>query len=262
MTRLALLIGSMALLTACTRSVSDVDGEGKTDKAVFPDKSDAVRTDGSFVNRDNLKEMRPGLTKAQVYELLGTPHFSEGVFRVKEWDYIFHFTQPDNTVRTCQYKVLFDSEMKAQSFYVLPENCLSPQAKPQQAAAVIEKELSAESLFAFGSAELSPKGVEQVNSMSAELKDEMLKDKHLIVKAHTDRFGNEANNMALSEARAESVKSQLIENGIPANRIETVGLGESMPRVDCPGAATSQVIACLAPNRRMTIEIVADNSGK
>jgi outer membrane protein assembly factor BamE (lipoprotein component of BamABCDE complex) len=33
------------------------------------------------VNRDNLKEMRPGLTKAQVYELLGTPHFSEGVFR-------------------------------------------------------------------------------------------------------------------------------------------------------------------------------------
>jgi outer membrane protein OmpA-like peptidoglycan-associated protein len=68
--------------------------------------------------------------------------------------------------------------------------------------------------------------------------------------------------MALSEARAESVKSQLIENGIPANRIETVGLGESMPRVDCPGAATSQVIACLAPNRRMTIEIVADNSGK
>ncbi|MWL73934.1 OmpA family protein, partial [Escherichia coli] len=84
----------------------------------------------------------------------------------------------------------------------------------------------------------------------------------LIVKGHTDRIGDEASNMTLSKARAESVKRQLIENGIDATRIETEGLGESMPRVDCPGVATSHVIECLAPNRRMTIEIVADNAGK
>ncbi|KGB07693.1 smpA / OmlA family protein [Enterobacteriaceae bacterium ATCC 29904] len=262
MTRLALLMGSMALLTACTRAVSNVNGEGKTDNAIFPDKSHAVRTDGSFVNKDNLNEMRAGLTKAQIYELLGAPHFSEGMFRVKEWDYIFHFTQPDRSVRTCQYKVLFDSQMKAQSFYFLPENCLTPQAKPQQPVAVVQKELSAESLFAFGSAALSPEGIKQVNLISGGLKAETQQGKHLIVKGHTDRIGDEASNMTLSKARAESVKRQLIENGIDATRIETEGLGESMPRVDCPGVATSHVIECLAPNRRMTIEIVADNAGK
>jgi hypothetical protein len=35
----------MALLTACTRSVSDVDGEGKTDKAVFPEDLERVRAE-------------------------------------------------------------------------------------------------------------------------------------------------------------------------------------------------------------------------
>ncbi|QLR45222.1 outer membrane protein assembly factor BamE [Enterobacter sp. RHBSTW-00994] len=269
-TRLALLVGGLALLSGCTRSISNVTSEGKTNAPVFPDKSDAVRAEGSFVNVDNLKQMRHGLTKAQVYELIGVPHFDEGVLHVKEWDYIFNFTMADKSVRTCQYKVLFDSDMKAQSFFFLPENCLTPQAtiKPAAVAPVtaspapVHKELSAESLFAFGSAKLSADGVAQVNQLANELSDDVLSGNQLIVTAYTDRIGKPASNLALSQARAESVKTLLVENGIPASHIITKGMGDAMPRVNCPGKTSPAVIECLAPNRRMTLDIVADRSGK
>lgn len=123
--RMAIIISGVVLLSACTRSVSNVDSQGKTDNPVFPDTSSAVGEEGSFVNLDNLKNVRPGLTKSEVYELIGTPHFDEGVFRVKEWDYIFKFTKANNSVLTCQYKVTFDNEMKAQQFYFKPANCLA-----------------------------------------------------------------------------------------------------------------------------------------
>lgn len=261
--RLALIVGSVVLLSACTRSISHVDSQGKTDNPVFPDASHAVRDEGSFVNIDNLKQMRTGLTKAQVYELIGTPHFNEGVFRVKEWDYIFHFTKADRSVLTCQYKVLFDEDMKAQSFFFLPENCLSQlNVSKTTKPAVTHKELSAEGLFGFGSSTLSPAGINQVNQLSADLKADNLNGKHVVITGYTDRIGNPAKNMSLSLARSETVKQLMSENGIPASIIETRGLGDSAPRVMCPGKASPAVIDCLAPNRRMSVDVTDSISGK
>lgn len=264
MARLVFVMGGMALLSACTHSVSDVDSNGETAKPVFPEQSSAVRTEGSFVNLDNLKQMRKGLTKPQVYELIGVPHFKEGVIRVKEWDYIFHFSQPDNSILTCQYKVLFDTNMTAQSFYFMPEDCLSRLKAPvaPQNNVVVHKELSGTSLFAFGSTALSAQGVSQVNQLAEELKDASLKGKQVVVTGHTDRIGSPVKNQQLSLARAESVKQLLVENGISASLVETRGMGDTMPRVNCPGKKSSAVIECLAPNRRMTFDVVDMNSGK
>ena len=257
---LAALVGGLLLLSGCTHSTSNVDAQGMTDKPVFPEMSSAVRTEGSFVNLDNLKQVRKGDTKAQLYELIGTPHFYEGTFRVKEWNYIFHFTKADNTVLTCQYKVLFDSHMQAQSFYFLPENCLSQltakKAVPAVPVAIAHQEFTAESLFAFGSASLSPEGVSQVQNMAKGLKAADLTGRNVVVSAYTDRIGKPADNQRLSEARAASVKQLLVAEGVPAASIITRGLGDSEPRVQCAGSKSPAVIACLAPNRRMTVDVV------
>ncbi|SQI43756.1 Outer membrane protein II* [Leminorella richardii] len=243
--------GSLLFLTACSHSVSEVDSQGKTVSPVFPDPASAVRTEGSFVNLDNLRQVRPEMTKAQLYELIGVPHFKEGVIRVKEWDYIFHFGQADNSVLTCQFKVLFDSSMKAQSFYFSPANCLS-----MLKTGTMHKELSSEGLFAFGSATLSKAGVAQVSQLAADMKATGLNGKRVVVTGYTDRIGKPAANQRLSQARAESVKRLLVSQGIAGATISTRGLGDSEPRVTCPGSATAEVIACLAPNRRMTVDIV------
>lgn len=258
--RVSLAIGGITVLSACTHSISDVDPQGKTANPVFPEKFSAVREEGSFVNVDNLKQMRPGLTKAQVYELIGVPHFNEGIIRVKEWDYIFHFTQADKTILTCQFKVLFDSNMTAQSFFFLPKDCLTQSnlSKPSP----VHKEISGESLFAFSSAALSEEGVSQIERLAMELKKEPLEAKHIIITGHTDRIGNPVKNRELSMARAESVKNLLVENGITAAIIETRGMGDTQPRVNCPGNKSQSVIECLAPNRRMTLDVEDNHLGQ
>ncbi len=52
---------------------------------------------------------------------------------------------------------------------------------------------------------------------------------HLLVTGHTDAIGTDTYNQALGMRRAESVKSFLTGQGLPAEIIETASLGESDP---------------------------------
>ncbi|VEJ52978.1 OmpA family protein [Pragia fontium] len=241
---------ALLLLSGCTRSISQIDKQGQTAEPVFPAVSSAVRSEGSYPNVDALMNVKPGMTKAQLYELIGVPHFKEGVFRVKEWDYIFHFPVEGQEDITCQFKVLFDNQMKAQGIYFLPQNCLSKLKAP------IQRELRSEALFPFASATLSYSGIAQVSALAAELKVIGLEGVRVLVLGHTDRIGKPVDNQKLSQDRADEVKRLLTIQGIPASIIDTRGLGDSEPRVDCPGRKSNAVIACLAPNRRMTVDVV------
>jgi len=50
------------------------------------------------------------------------------------------------------------------------------------------------------------------------------------ITGHTDTTGTPEYNMGLSEERAMSAKTYLLDKGIEEGRIETEGLGETMPR--------------------------------
>jgi outer membrane protein OmpA-like peptidoglycan-associated protein len=52
------------------------------------------------------------------------------------------------------------------------------------------------------------------------------------ITGHTDSDGTHEHNMDLSRRRAESVKSYLVEKGIAADRIETLGVGPDQPIAD------------------------------
>ncbi len=54
----------------------------------------------------------------------------------------------------------------------------------------------------------------------------------ITVIAHTDSTGSEEFNLALSQARADTVKEFWTENGIDGSRIDAVGLGESAPAAE------------------------------
>ncbi|MFN3474898.1 MAG: OmpA family protein [Blastomonas sp.] len=53
----------------------------------------------------------------------------------------------------------------------------------------------------------------------------------IAIEGHTDSKGNDAYNRRLSLDRAESVKAYLVEQGVPADRLRTLGLGETRPVV-------------------------------
>lgn len=49
----------------------------------------------------------------------------------------------------------------------------------------------------------------------------------IVLRSHTDSYGSDAYNLALSQRRAESTKEYLVQEGIAASRITAKGLGES-----------------------------------
>ena len=79
-------------------------------------------------------------------------------------------------------------------------------------------------------------------------------------RAHApDRIGTDEYNRKLSQRRAETVKAYLESQRLDARRVEAVGRGKSDPvttREDCKGFRGQRLIKCLAPDRRVEIEVV------
>jgi OOP family OmpA-OmpF porin len=57
-------------------------------------------------------------------------------------------------------------------------------------------------------------------------------DTTAVIEGHTDEVGTDADNMRLSQRRAESVVSYLVSHGIARSRLQAVGYGETRPIAD------------------------------
>jgi OOP family OmpA-OmpF porin len=143
-----------------------------------------------------------------------------------------------------------------------PAPAPAPRAAPPapKAAPVTQKvTLAADALFDFDKAVIKPDAKGKLDDLVGKIKGVSLEV--VIAVGHTDRIGSDKYNMKLSQRRAESVKAYLVSKGIPTNRIYTEGRGEKQPVKDCPGIKErSKLIECLAPNRRVEIEVVGSRS--
>ncbi|EMH1276890.1 OmpA family protein [Enterobacter pasteurii] len=80
----------------------------------------------------------------------------------------------------------------------------------------------------------------------------------VIVKGYADPLGREEFNQRLSEKRAETIASLLIELGLPENVITSQGMGATHLLVDdCQSRnfKKKQLIECNQPNRRVEVEV-------
>lgn len=254
---LCALIAATAL-TACTRHVSrGIAPDAQADEVVFPSTDRIVLKEGTFPNVANLRQIGPGVTKDQLYDLIGRPHFREG-YAAREWDYLFHFRQGAQIV-TCQYKVIFDKDYRGQAFHWSPAGCADMLKTDAPTAGEPERfELSTDALFAFGRSDLEdvqPQGREALVAIASQLKE--ARATIIQVVGHTDRIGSDADNQALSQRRAQTVREFLIQNGVAADGLSAHGVGESEPVKQCPDSLShSELVACLQPNRRVEVIVM------
>lgn len=75
-------------------------------------------------------------------------------------------------------------------------------------------------------------------------------DTRIQIAGHTDSQGSESYNQDLSRRRAESVGAYLVSTGVDAGRINSVGLGESVP------VSSNATAAGRAINRRVEVTIL------
>ena len=97
--KLSIILPVIAALTlAACGNLSKVSKEGTTDNPVWPDAAKTTfRHDGTqhgtWPNWDNVRQIEAGMNKDQIYELIGRPHFQEGLYGVREWDYLFNYRE-------------------------------------------------------------------------------------------------------------------------------------------------------------------------
>jgi OOP family OmpA-OmpF porin len=133
----------------------------------------------------------------------------------------------------------------------------APPPAPAPAPQVQKITLASKALFDFDKAVLKPEGMAAIDSeIIAKLKD-VQKLELVLVTGHTDRIGTQAYNQKLSERRADAVRNYLVSKGVAKDKIETLGMGKTqpVPGVTCTMTATKELIACLAPNRRVEVEV-------
>ncbi|HTH76636.1 MAG TPA: OmpA family protein [Trinickia sp.] len=113
----------------------------------------------------------------------------------------------------------------------------------------------ADTLFDFDKAVLKPAGKTALDGLASKIQGMNLEV--AVATGYTDKIGSDKYNDRLSLRRANAVKSYLVSKGVPANKIYTEGKGKRNPvKTDCVQKNRKQLIACLAPNRRVEVEIV------
>ena len=118
-------------------------------------------------------------------------------------------------------------------------------------------ELNADMLFAFNKSTLSQDGINNINALVSKIKKDYFSVKKIHIMGYTDRIGTSEYNDKLSLDRAEAVARQLRANNIGVF-VDAIGMGErdSITR-NCKGEQpTPQLIECLAPDRRVGVEII------
>jgi OmpA-OmpF porin, OOP family len=102
-------------------------------------------------------------------------------------------------------------------------------------------------LFATDSATLRPESEEQLRNIAAILR--AYPNVHMKIGGFTDNTGDPQNNLKLSQDRADSVVSYLVQLGIPQDRLEAEGYGQQYPVAD---NSTEQG---RAQNRRIAMQV-------
>lgn len=122
--------------------------------------------------------------------------------------------------------------------------------------------VSADTLFEFDQSTLQSAGIAKLDAFIASAKADGASFETLNVTGYTDPLGSDAHNLALSRARADAVAKYLASHGVTAAQVNVVGKGAADPVVllsSCSGLTGTAQQQCLAPNRRVEIELIPND---
>ncbi|HSW12682.1 MAG TPA: OmpA family protein [Solimonas sp.] len=262
------LLAAMVLgtaLSACSASRLAPDAQGVS----FPVREDSYRSEGIVVSRDTVQLLQPGLSKDQSRQLLGNPHFSEGLVGVRDWNYLLRLPASEGGLMECQLQLQFDDANKLRSTHWQTEACAAA-GKPMLAlgapAAVVAGAGTSNDapavtwseeglLFPFGRSAVSDLAAAdraRLKALVAKTAQQADSVQRIVVTGHADRIGSGQRKQWRSLDRAHAVAEAFLAKGIAPAVVEVVGRSDTAPLSACP---QPPLAACLAPDRRVSVTV-------
>ena len=126
MSRLPLLGATAAAITLLS-GCGTIDQEtGRLVRVFAPYRIDVVQ--GNVVTREQYERVKPGMSRAQVRDMLGSPMVTD-VFHTDRWDYIFTIVRPGTPTQRRSVVAIFDGDkLKSISAPELPTEREAPAA--------------------------------------------------------------------------------------------------------------------------------------
>ena len=106
--------------------------------------------------------------------------------------------------------------------------------------------------FEYNSARLKPESRSALDAVATDLKK--YPRLQIELQGHTDDKGSDAYNLKLSQQRADSVRTYLLDQGVPAGQLTAKGYGETQPMED------NKTEAGRARNRRVVMYVLDNPS--
>ena len=127
-----------------------------------------------------------------------------------------------STIRVDDDRRVLEGTVPSDATTVVPA---TPVARPEDVRCA--ERMPAAVTFATASSRIDAKGRALLDAIAP-----CLHDGRFEIAGHTDSIGSNADNLALSKARAESVRAYMILKGIDADRLVAVGYGALHPTGD------------------------------
>ncbi|WP_336003010.1 OmpA family protein [Acinetobacter pittii] len=258
-----LAVSTSVMADSLVANATNISVATESEASHFPEPTATYLKAVQRYDLNQIKKLDIGLNKNQVRFLMGNPHFSEGLWGVRTWNYLVGLQKKNsNEYQLCQLQVGFDKNYFVDSLKWRDQTCqdltIQEDMKAVAESAPMQSTYATNAiLFNFDKSSINDVvgGNEVLDQVKNDIKNNIHNINHITVTGYADEMGQNDYNQRLSYARAVTIANDLAQSGLAQREnINIDSKGETKDFKSCVGIGErNQVIQCLEPNRRVVI---------